>query len=69
LRSAFGRQCVVESEADGMSRVRVSAQTETIIARQLAGWGELAVVLEPASVRAQLAVIGSQLMAAYGGET
>lgn len=64
LRSKFGK-CEVESEIDGVSRVRVSAQTERIIARELAGWGLLADVVEPPSIRDELATIGAQLVERY----
>jgi predicted DNA-binding transcriptional regulator YafY len=51
---------------DGRSRVRVAAATGTMIARELAGWGGFAEVLEPRSVRDELAAIGAQLAALYG---
>jgi predicted DNA-binding transcriptional regulator YafY len=66
LRAEFGRQCVVNSpvEARPLS-VRLAAPTAEMIARRLAGWGELVEVLEPASVRADLARIGSELTRRY----
>jgi predicted DNA-binding transcriptional regulator YafY len=67
LRSRFGRHCeMLESRDDGRSRVRVAAGTGTMIARELAGWGGFAEVLEPAAVRAELATLGAQLIALYG---
>jgi predicted DNA-binding transcriptional regulator YafY len=67
LRSRFGRHCeVLEARDDGRSRVRVAAATGTMIARELAGWGGFAEVLEPRSVRDELAAIGAQLAALYG---
>jgi predicted DNA-binding transcriptional regulator YafY len=62
LRVRFGRHCVVAGgEADGRVRVRVAAPTALDLARQLAGWGALAEVTEPAAVRAELARIGAEL--------
>lgn len=67
LRSRFGRHCeVLESRDDGRSLVRVAAGTGTMIARELAGWGGFAEVLEPAAVRDELAALGAQLAALYG---
>jgi predicted DNA-binding transcriptional regulator YafY len=67
LRSRFGRHCeVLEARDDGRSRVRVAGATGTMIARELAGWGGYAQVLEPASVRDELATIGAELAALYG---
>ncbi|MCS5732824.1 helix-turn-helix transcriptional regulator [Herbiconiux daphne] len=67
LRSQFGLGCeVLEQLEEGRSRVRVSAPTATMIARQLAGWGAFAQVLEPGEVRAELARIAAQLTTLYG---
>jgi predicted DNA-binding transcriptional regulator YafY len=69
LRSQFGQQCdVQETLPDGRSRVRIAAGTSTMIARQLAGWGAFAEVLEPEEVRSELAAIARQLTALYAGE-
>ncbi|HEX6340538.1 helix-turn-helix transcriptional regulator [Umezawaea sp.] len=66
LRSHFGRHCHVEEDlADGRSRVRVAAPTPLDIARDLAGWGAAVEVLEPASVRAELRRIGTELAERY----
>lgn len=63
LRDHFGRHCVVEAELDdGRSRVRVAAPTPLDIARNLAGWGSMIEVVEPPSVRAELARIGAELV-------
>ncbi|MBB6349762.1 helix-turn-helix transcriptional regulator [Nonomuraea muscovyensis] len=69
LRDHFGRHCQVEHERDehGRARVRVGAPTPLDIARQLAGWGALVEVLEPAPVRLELARIGTELAARYAG--
>jgi predicted DNA-binding transcriptional regulator YafY len=66
LRDHFGRHCHTEAELDeGRSRVRVAAPTPRDIARNLAGWGSMVEVLEPASVQAELTRIGSELVAQY----
>ncbi|GAA3849783.1 WYL domain-containing protein [Saccharothrix violaceirubra] len=66
LRSHFGRHCAVEAELpDGRARVRVAAPTPLDIARNLAGWGAGVEVVEPDSVRAELARIGTELLDRY----
>lgn len=66
LRDQFGRHCEDDGEADdGRTRVRLGAPTPLDIARQLAGWGALVEVLEPPSVRAELARIGAELTGRY----
>ncbi|WP_203840564.1 helix-turn-helix transcriptional regulator [Winogradskya humida] len=66
LRTHFGRHCHVEAQlADGRARVRLGAPTALDIARQLAGWGALAEVVEPPPVREELARIGGELVTAY----
>lgn len=70
LRDQFGRHCETEADFDdGRSRVRVGAPTPLDIARHLAGWGALVEVLEPPSVRGELARIGAELTAGYGTPT
>lgn len=67
LRSQFGRHCEpLETLDDGRVRVRVSAHMPTAVAERLAGWGAAVEVLEPESVRAELARLGSELVARYG---
>ncbi|WP_436497913.1 helix-turn-helix transcriptional regulator [Actinokineospora sp. HUAS TT18] len=67
LRDQFGRHCHVEgTEADGRTRVRLAAPIALNIAQHLAGWGGLVEVLEPESVRAELARIGRELSDRYG---
>lgn len=67
LRSEFGRHLEeLEAHDDGRTRIRISAPTETMIARRLAGWGAFAEVLEPPQVRLELATIAAQLGALYG---
>ena len=66
LRDHFGRHCHAEGETgDGRARVRLGAPTPLDIARNLAGWGAAVEVLEPPSVQAELARIGTELAAAY----
>lgn len=66
LRGHFGRHCEREGSAeDGRARVRLAAPTALDIARNLAGWGTQVEVVEPGSVRAELARIGSELAAHY----
>ncbi len=68
LRSHFGRHCEVLGERDGRVHVKVAAHWVRSIAEQLAGWGDLVEVVEPDSVRAELARIGRELTARYGAE-
>jgi len=66
LRTHFGRHCETVGEpADGRARVRVAAPTPLDIARQLAGWGTMLEVVEPRSVQAELARIGTELAGRY----
>jgi predicted DNA-binding transcriptional regulator YafY len=70
LRAQFGRHCHAESVlGDGRARVRLGAPTPLDIARHLAGWGAMIEVAEPQSVQAELARIGAELAARYGGYT
>ena len=76
LRAQFGRHCHADGHADGHSdggpghttRVRVAAPTPLDIARHLAGWGAMVEVVEPRSVRAELARIGAELATRYTAE-
>lgn len=70
LRSHFGRHCEVDDTSedvsdDGRIRVRLAAHTAVSIAEQLAGWGALVEVVQPSSVRAELARIGAELAERY----
>lgn len=69
LRTHFGRHCEVtgDPDDDGRVRVRVAAPTPLSIAQQLAGWGALVEVVEPAAVRQELGRLGSELVARYPG--
>ena len=67
LRDHFGRHCeTLETLVDGRVKVRVAAPMALSIAEQLAGWGASVEVLEPESVRAELARLGAELVARYG---
>jgi predicted DNA-binding transcriptional regulator YafY len=70
LRKQFGRHCDTDGEPDdhGRARVRLAAPTPLDIARHLAGWGAMIEVVEPRSVRAELARIGAELAARHAGE-
>ncbi|RBM21042.1 WYL domain-containing protein [Prauserella sp. PE36] len=66
LRDQFGRHCHTDGEPDGgRARVRLAAPTALDIARHLAGWGALVEVVEPPSVRTELARIGAELATLY----
>ncbi|GAA4630808.1 WYL domain-containing protein [Actinoallomurus vinaceus] len=66
LRDRFGRHCHIDGEPDhGRVRVHLAAPTPLDIARHLAGWGALVDVVEPRSVRHELARIGAELVGRY----
>lgn len=65
LQQLFGRHCEVVDELDDRrSRVRVAAPTPLMIAQILAGWGATVQVENPPEVRAELARLGRELVAA-----
>jgi predicted DNA-binding transcriptional regulator YafY len=66
LRDQFGRHCHTEADLDdGRARVRLAAPTPLDVARNLAGWGTMIEVVEPASVQSELARIGTELAGRY----
>ncbi|MFD2080306.1 Predicted DNA-binding transcriptional regulator YafY, contains an HTH and WYL domains [Actinopolymorpha cephalotaxi] len=66
LRDHFGRHCHATGELDdGRVQVDVAAPTPLDVARNLAGWGAAVEVVQPPSVRAELARIGTELAARY----
>lgn len=68
LRDQFGRHCEVVGEVgDGRVRVRLAASAPVMIAQVLAGWGGLVEVEESDAVKAELARLGSELVARYAG--
>lgn len=67
LEQQFGRHGRQVGElGDGRVRVEVAAPTPRAIAEQLAGWGSLLAVEDPADVREELARIGAELVTRYG---
>lgn len=67
LRGQFGRHCEpLGTLGDGRLQVRVAAHLPRAIAETIAGWGAAVEVVEPGSVRAELARLGSELVARYG---
>ena len=67
LHKQFGRHCKpLETLDDKRVRVRVAAHMAVSIAETIAGWGGAVEVLEPDSVKAELARLGSELVARYG---
>jgi predicted DNA-binding transcriptional regulator YafY len=66
LRDRFGRHCELVAELpDDRVRARVAAPAPIMIAQELAGWGRLVEVESPDSVKAELARLGSELVARY----
>ena len=66
LRAQFGRHCQpLETRDDGRVRVRVAAPMPLSIAETIAGWGATVEVLEPDSVKAELARLGAELVHRY----
>jgi len=69
LADQFGRHCHPDGPVDDRhTRMRVAAPTPLDLARHLAGWGSMIEVLEPPSVRAELARLGAELTARYAPE-
>ena len=67
LRAQFGpRTTVLRTLDDGRVEVEIGAPTTAMIAEQLAGWGAIVDVVEPAEVRTELARIGRELVERYG---
>ncbi len=67
LTTQFGQRAVEEESVDPVrSRVRVTAPTEQLLARGLAGWAEFIEVLEPATVRDELRRLGEALVRRNG---
>jgi len=66
LQNQHGRHCeVLDTLDDGRTRVRLAAPTPLMIAQPLAGWGALLEVEDSPAVRAELARIGSELVARH----
>ncbi|GAA2038239.1 WYL domain-containing protein [Agromyces tropicus] len=54
-------------EPDGRIRVRVAGPSDDAITRAVAGWAEVAEVVEPRELRERLARLGAAAVARYGG--
>jgi predicted DNA-binding transcriptional regulator YafY len=66
LRELFGERSVESSVlGDGQVEVRVSAPTDTLIARRLSGWADQFEVVGPDSLRVELLRIGAALSERY----
>lgn len=66
LRTQFGRHCEpLQTQDDGRVLVRIAAPMALSIAEAIAGWGAAIEVLEPDSVKAELACLGSELVERY----
>ena len=69
VRDQFGRHATVVGpgslEGDGRVRLEVASHTARSVAEKLAGFGASVEVLEPASVRDELAALGAELVARY----
>jgi predicted DNA-binding transcriptional regulator YafY len=67
LQQAFGTDLeVVGAAGDGRTEVAIGAPSARQAAERLAAWGHLLDVVGPPEVRAELARIGTELVAAYG---
>src|SRR4051812_46386762 len=69
LRWMFGRQLTVDETPrdDGRLAVRIGGQNVGRIAAQIAGFGRRIEIVAPPEARAQLAEVGSELLAVYAG--
>ncbi|WP_427893188.1 helix-turn-helix transcriptional regulator [Kribbella sp. GL6] len=65
MRDRLGRHCEVDGTVGERVRVRVTAPTPLMIAQHLAGWGGSIEVVDPPSVRAELARLGRELTDRY----
>jgi len=67
LRAQFGASTRIGAELDdGRVEVELGAPSAGIFAEQLAGWGDLIEVVEPADLRDRLRRLGEDLVARYG---
>ena len=67
MQDRLGRHCEVDGMEGDRVRIKVTAPTPLMIAQHLAGWGGSIEVLDPPSVQAELARLGSELANRYGG--
>jgi predicted DNA-binding transcriptional regulator YafY len=67
MQDRLGRHCEVDGMEGDRVRIKVTAPTPLMIAQHLAGWGGSIEVIDPPSVQAELARLGSELAARYSG--
>lgn len=68
MQDRHGRHVeVVGPVDDGRIKLRLTAPTPLMIAQHLAGWGGMIEVLDPPSVQAELARLGTELATRYSG--
>ncbi|MEU4389979.1 WYL domain-containing protein [Kribbella sp. NPDC023855] len=68
MKDRHGRHVeVVGPVADGRIKLRLTAPTPLMIAQHLAGWGGTIEVIDPPSVQAELARLGTELVTRYSG--
>jgi predicted DNA-binding transcriptional regulator YafY len=67
MQDRLGRHCEVDGMDGDRVRIKVTAPTPLMIAQHLAGWGGSIEVIDPPSVQAELARLGSELADRYGG--
>ena len=65
MQDRLGRNCEVDGLEGDRVRLRITAPTPLMIAQHLAGWGGSIDVVEPPSVRAELARLGRELADRY----
>ena len=69
MQDRLGRNCDVDGMDGDRVRLKITAPTPLMIAQELAGWGNLIEVVDPPSVQAELARLGSELVSRYNGTT
>ncbi|MEI8408872.1 MULTISPECIES: helix-turn-helix transcriptional regulator [unclassified Kribbella] len=67
MQDRLGRHCEVDGMEGDRVRIKVTAPTPLMIAQHLAGWGGSIEVIDPPSVQAELARLGSELATRYSG--
>ncbi|WP_433156977.1 helix-turn-helix transcriptional regulator [Kribbella sp. CA-247076] len=67
MQDRLGRHCEVDGTEGDRVRIKVTAPTPLMIAQHLAGWGGSIEVIDPPSVQAELARLGSELASRYSG--
>jgi len=69
MQDRLGRNCEVDGMDGDRVRLKVTAPTPLMVAQHLAGWGGSIEVVDPPSVQAELARLGSELVSRYSGIT